>query len=59
LSNVREGPAYMLGPMIFLAILTVSLGVFPGLIDSSLFHSLGGFVAPVTNVLKSLPVPIP
>jgi NADH-quinone oxidoreductase subunit M len=55
LSNVREGSPYMLGPMIFLAILTVTLGVFPGLIDGSLFHTLSGFAQ--SGVLKSLPVP--
>jgi NADH-quinone oxidoreductase subunit M len=53
LSKVREGSPYMLGPMIFLAVLTITLGVFPGLIDTSLFHTLSGF-AP--SVLKSLPI---
>lgn len=54
LSNVKEGSAYMLGPMIFLTILTVTLGVFPGLIDGMLFHMLSsGF----SGVLKALPIP--
>ncbi|MDH2902109.1 MAG: NADH-quinone oxidoreductase subunit M [archaeon] len=59
LANVREGSAYMLGPMIFLAILTVALGVFPGFIDTPLFHSLAGFASSTSNVLKSLPIPAP
>ncbi len=55
LNNVHEGSAYMLGPMIFLAILTVVLGVFPGFIDGPLFHTLSSMYS---SVLKALPVPI-
>jgi len=43
LSTIKEGSAYMLGPIIFLAAITVLLGVVPGLVDNPLFatiHSL-------------------
>lgn len=48
LSKVTEREAYMLAPIIFLAALTILLGVFPGIIDGPLFHT-------ITN----LPVPMP
>jgi NADH:ubiquinone oxidoreductase subunit 4 (subunit M) len=40
LSAVKEGSAYMLGPLIFLAAVTVLLGVVPGLVDSPLFATI-------------------
>ena len=40
LSTVKEGSAYMLGPLIFLAAVTVLLGVVPGLVDSPLFATI-------------------
>lgn len=51
LSNVREGSAYMLGPMIFLAILTVTLGVLPGLIDGPMFQSLNQLTKAFTHFI--------
>jgi len=40
LTTIKEGSAYMLGPIIFLAALTVLLGVLPGLVDSPLFATV-------------------
>jgi NADH-quinone oxidoreductase subunit M len=40
LSAVKEGSAYMLGPIIFLAAITVLLGVLPGIVDSPLFTTI-------------------
>lgn len=47
LSQVREGSFYMLAPMIFLAILTIVLGVLPGFVDTPLFHSLANLPIPL------------
>jgi NADH-quinone oxidoreductase subunit M len=49
LSAVTERSAYMLAPIIFLAAVTILLGVFPSLIDGPLFHT---FTNPV-------PLPLP
>ena len=46
LSFVKEGSAYMLAPIIFLAAITIILGVAPGLVDNPLF-------ATITHVLSS------
>ena len=40
LSSVKEGSAYMLAPIIFLAALTILLGIFPGLVDGKLFATV-------------------
>ena len=40
LSAVKEGSAYMLGPIIFLAAITVLLGVVPGIVDNPLFATI-------------------
>lgn len=47
LSQVTEGSYYMLAPMIFLAILTIVLGVLPGFVDTPLFHSLSNLPVPL------------
>lgn len=47
LSQVKEGSFYMLAPMIFLAILTIVLGVLPGFVDTPLFHSLSNLPVPL------------
>jgi len=40
LSAVKEGSAYMLGPIIFLTAITVLLGIVPGLVDNPLFATI-------------------
>jgi NADH-quinone oxidoreductase subunit M len=40
LSSVREGSVYMLAPLLFLAALTILLGVFPQLVDGPLFQTI-------------------
>ena len=40
LSTIKEGSAYMLGPIIFLAAITVLLGVIPGIVDNPLFATI-------------------
>jgi len=40
LSTIKEGSPYMLGPIIFLAAVTILLGVVPGLVDSPLFATI-------------------
>lgn len=45
LSTVREGSAYMLGPIIFLAAITILLGVVPGLVDNPLFATITHILA--------------
>jgi len=47
LSQVKEGSPYMLAPIIFLAAITILLGIDPNLIDAALFHTI-----------KSLPFPL-
>ncbi len=47
LSNVKQGSYYMLAPIIFMAALTILLGVFPNLVDGPLFQTL-----------HSLPIPL-
>ncbi|HYB04010.1 MAG TPA: NADH-quinone oxidoreductase subunit M [Nitrososphaerales archaeon] len=47
LSFVREGSAYMLGPIIFLAAITILLGVVPGLVDSPLFATITHLLNPL------------
>ena len=51
LSNIREGSPYMLAPMIFLAFLTILLGVAPQIIDGPLFHTLGAYGNALTHML--------
>ncbi len=45
LSSIKEGSAYMLGPIIFLAAITILLGVVPGLVDSPLFATISHILA--------------
>lgn len=40
LSSLKEGSAYMLAPIIFLAAITVLLGIFPSIIDNPLFATV-------------------
>ena len=40
LSTIKEGSPYMLGPIIFLAAVTILLGVYPGLVDTPLFATV-------------------
>jgi len=40
LSSIKEGSPYMLGPIIFMAAITILLGVVPGLVDSPLFATI-------------------
>lgn len=40
LSQVKEGSPYMLAPIVFLAALTILLGIFPGLVDGQLFATV-------------------
>lgn len=40
LSNVKEGSPYMLAPIVFLAALTILLGILPGLVDGSLLATV-------------------
>ena len=47
LSNVKEGSAYMLAPIIFLAFLTIFLGVFPNIVDAPLFHTISNLPFPL------------
>src|SRR5579875_3329714 len=47
LANVKEGSAYMLAPLIFLAILTILLGVLPNIVDTPLFHTLSQLPNPL------------
>jgi NADH-quinone oxidoreductase subunit M len=46
LSKVTERSGYMLAPIIFLAALTILLGVFPSLIDGPLFHTISSLPPP-------------
>jgi NADH-quinone oxidoreductase subunit M len=46
LANVTEGSAYMLGPIIFLAAVTIILGVVPGLVDTPLFATIHNYLVP-------------
>jgi NADH-quinone oxidoreductase subunit M len=46
LSKVTEGSAYMLAPIIFLAALTILLGVFPSIVDGPLFHTIASLHLP-------------
>jgi NADH-quinone oxidoreductase subunit M len=45
LNSIKEGSAYMLGPIIFLAAITIILGVLPGIVDSPLFATLSHIFA--------------
>lgn len=45
LSTVTEGSAYMLGPIIFLAAITILLGVAPGLVDNPLFATVAHYLS--------------
>ncbi|MHB8566752.1 MAG: complex I subunit 4 family protein [Nitrososphaerales archaeon] len=47
LAEVKEGSIYMLAPMIFLALLTILLGVLPGIVDTPLFHTLTNLPNPL------------
>jgi len=47
LSGVKEGSYYMLAPLIFLALITILLGVLPGIVDAPLFHSLANLPTPL------------
>jgi NADH-quinone oxidoreductase subunit M len=47
LSFVTEGSGYMLGPIIFLAAVTILLGVVPGLVDNPLFATLTHLLYPL------------
>ncbi|MGI0078695.1 MAG: complex I subunit 4 family protein [Nitrososphaerales archaeon] len=47
LSKVKQGSYYMLAPIIFLAAVTILLGVFPNLIDGPLFHTLHSPLLPL------------
>ena len=47
LSFVTEGSGYMLGPIIFLAAITILLGVVPGLVDNPLFATLTHLLYPL------------
>ncbi len=47
LSKVKEGSYYMLAPIIFLAAVTILLGVFPNLIDGPLFQTLHNLPFPL------------
>ncbi|MDG7000265.1 MAG: NADH-quinone oxidoreductase subunit M [Nitrososphaerota archaeon] len=40
LADVKEASPYMLAPIVFLAAVTIALGVIPGLIDNPLFATL-------------------
>lgn len=40
LSNITEGSIYMLAPIIFLAGITILLGVLPEIVDNSLLHTI-------------------
>lgn len=40
LSSVKEASPYMLAPIIFLAAITILLGVFPSLVDNPLFSTI-------------------
>lgn len=40
LSNVKESSPYMLAPIVFLAALTIVLGIFPSLVDNPLFATI-------------------
>jgi NADH-quinone oxidoreductase subunit M len=43
LSEIKQGSYYMLAPIIFLAAVTILLGVLPNLVDGPLFHTLSNF----------------
>lgn len=47
LSKVKQGSYYMLAPIIFLAAVTILLGVFPNLIDGPLFQTLHNLPFPL------------
>lgn len=53
LSNIKEGSAYMLGPMLFLAAVTILLGIFPNLIDGPLFATLHNIANAFTHLLPA------
>ncbi len=44
LANVKEAPLYSLAPIIFLAALTILLGIIPSLVDNPLLHTLAGLI---------------
>lgn len=47
LSTVKEASPYMLAPIIFLAAITILLGIFPSLIDNQLFATLHRLIPPL------------
>ena len=44
LSNVKEASPYMLAPIIFLAALTILLGIIPSLVDNPLFATISHLI---------------
>ncbi len=46
LSGVKEASSYMLGPIIFLAFVTILLGVLPGLVDNPLVQTVSNYGLP-------------
>jgi len=46
LENVKEASGYMLGPIIFLALITILLGILPGIAVNPIVHTIGSYNLP-------------
>jgi NADH-quinone oxidoreductase subunit M len=44
LSGVREAPPYMLAPIVFLAAVTILLGIVPSLVDNPLLATISHLI---------------